>query len=149
METDVFITKGLCDKVARIVDIFEALLLSPPPLEQWPEWMARITALLIQYENVVRELRPTLSRHLLIPNQVGNNSEAIPNVLLRTRLPPEVEAYLKGLETDKDTGGIFKALGQILQSGADAIRPVPHPPVASLPAQDEELLVSIKNHYTA
>ncbi|PJF19544.1 hypothetical protein PSACC_00637 [Paramicrosporidium saccamoebae] len=142
-------TKPLRDKVGRITDIFEALLLSPPPVEQWPEWTSRLAALMSQYENALRELRPLLCRYLLVPNQLGTNTEFVTNVLLRTRMAPEVEAHLEELKTEEETGNVMRAISQILQEGADGLKSPLRNTMATPITQDEELITAIRTHYTA
>jgi hypothetical protein len=142
-------TKALREKVGRITDIFEALLLSPPPVEQWPEWTSRLTALMSQYENALRELRPLLGTHLLVPNQMGTNTEFVTNVLLRTRMAPEVEVHLTTLKTEDETGNIMKAISQTLQESADSLKSPSRATMATPITPDEELIAAIRTHYTA
>lgn len=139
---------NLRGKVARVVDIFEALQVTPPTVAQWPEWLARLTALLSQYENLLRELRPVLNQFILVPGEVGSNNDYIPNVLLRTRLAPELETHLEELVSSNETGGMLKVLAQILEDSADflktPIRLVPTPIIS----ENEALINAVRSRYT-
>lgn len=95
----------------------EGLLNAPPPLENWPEWVGRVKALLSQYKLLQKELRPALSKLLLVPEDLTRvaDVEVIPNILLRTKRPPEVEERLMSLRDSDDKAADlgFKILGQI------------------------------------
>lgn len=113
--------KSLLRKVNRILDTLEALIAAPPQPTNWPEWMQRITALLAHYESTMRDLRPALQECLLVP--AGGGLENVPNIMLRTKLAPEVEAHLNRLVGGNSSSAtVFKALGQIMQETADTLK---------------------------
>lgn len=109
--TSIGIVKNILTKVTRLADALGFLLSNPPSLpERWPEWTERLTAVLAQYENLLREMKPLLLslEWQLVPSTTGRLitgdaiglREHIPNNLLRTRLPPEVEESFNVLPFD-------------------------------------------------
>lgn len=98
--------KSVKNKLARICDIFEALLAAPPAVEYWPEWVARATALLSQYENLLREMQPLLLRFLLVPRlqdasggplaSVENSTRPFPSPPLTAASPKRPAAHEAG-----------------------------------------------------
>lgn len=122
--------RSLLSKINRILDIIEALLATPPPLERWPDWLERITAILAQYETVTRDLsKPILGETLLLPGMAMEASlppEHIPNVLLRTKLAPEVEDRLREVtsvnETREASSRLWAVISQIMAEGAESLR---------------------------
>lgn len=154
--------KSLLAKVNRVIDIMEALLGTPPPPERWPDWLERITAILAQYETIARDLaRPSLEATLLLPGmamEASPSPEYVPNVLLRTRLAPEVEERLQeltsGNEGRKASSRLWAAMAQIMSEGVESLRTPTKPRVASgnpppiVTAEDEQVVRAIRQFYT-
>lgn len=153
---------GARNKIARILDILEALLNNPPPITLWPEWMRRVTATLAQYENISRDLRGRLLGQLLVVPAVeglatlGGNSEVVPNVLLRTRLPPEVEKSIQSLDRDENVepraassgASVNNLLAQLLQEAADAIKSTARMSLDTPLVENEALIRVVKGQHT-
>jgi hypothetical protein len=141
--------QSLQTKLARVLDIFEALLSNPPAAELWPEWLGRATALLSQYETVLREVRPALGKFLIIPDMIGDGLiDRIPNILLRTRLIPEVEQKLDELSSENEVGGILKVVAQVLQESASELRIASRMIPTPIPQTEDLLIQSVKAYYT-
>lgn len=140
--------KSLHAKVGRVADVLEALVMGPPPLEKWPHWLESVTGALAQYETVLRDLRPALGEIAVIPSGT-DTSEAIPNVLLRSKLAPEVETRLNQLAIEGSagrTGALFGAVAQMIQQ--EAVEPIkaksisrPATPSPRSAAEEDERLV--------
>lgn len=156
---DVAALKTLQSKVARVMDVMEGLLYSPPPLENWPEWLARLKALLSQYTLLQKELKPTLAKLLVVPNDLTSSSlpdaELIPNVLLRTKLAPEVEEYMESIslkpgQVSNDLNMrilsqiMSELLGKIEQSSIHESRPTTpaHPNKATTMSPEDATLLT-------
>lgn len=161
--------RSLLAKVNRIMDIMEALLGAPPPLERWPDWLERTTAILAQYETVTRDLsKPILGETLLLPGMAMEASlppEHIPNVLLRTKLAPEVEERLREVtsvnESREASSRLWAAISQIMAEGAESLRKPTKGSVASssgtgsgtsgvtsTTSENEQLVRAIRQFYT-
>lgn len=150
------------NKIARVLDILEALLSSPPPLALWPEWMRRATASLAQFENLSRDLRgEALGKLLVVPASrglaaLGGNHQLVSDVLLRTKLPPEVEKGVEALTSveikerrNADGASSSLILAQMLQDAADSLKSASKH-VMDTPLTDNEALIRVvKNQYTA
>ena len=142
--------QSLQTKLVRVLDIFEALLSNPPAIELWPEWLERATALLSQYETVLKEVRPALGKFLVIPDMVNDGViDRIPNILLRTRLIPEAEQRLDELSSNNEIGGaILKVVAQVLQETASELRISSKTIPTPIPQADDALIQLVKTYYT-
>lgn len=154
------VCKSLLAKVNRTLDIMEALLGTPPPLERWPDWLERITAILAQYETIARDLaRPVLGETLLLPGATAEAPEYVPNVLLRTRLAPEVEERLREVTSSANVAReansrLWAAMAQIMAEGAESLRVAAKGGAAggshvlTAAPDDEQLVRAIRQFYT-